>query len=73
MFNRSDSVSFAGTIAGGGTLTQNGNVTGTLILNGGSGGFAGSTTVASGTLEVGDASHTSASLGGNVSVNPARR
>jgi len=53
---------FSGAISGAGSLTRTG--TGTLVLNGDSNGFAGTTGVAGGTLLVGD----SATLGGDVSV-----
>ena len=68
-FDRSDTVTYAGSIAGvaAAAISQSGS--GTLILDGSSSGFAGNTTVAAGTLEVGDASHASAVLGGNVTVN----
>ena len=68
-FDRSDTVVYGGAISGtaAGSISQIGG--GTLILDGNSSGFAGSTTVAAGTLEVGDASHASAVLGGNVTVD----
>lgn len=68
-FDRSDLLTYGGTISGAGNLIQQGASTSTLILNGGSGAFTGLTTVASGTLEVGDANHGGAALGGNVSVS----
>ncbi|GGI18949.1 autotransporter [Bradyrhizobium guangdongense] len=58
--------SFDGTLIGSGSFTKQG--TGTLVLNGVSSGFAGTTTVADGTLKVGDASTPSAALGGTVIV-----
>ncbi|HEY5410010.1 MAG TPA: autotransporter domain-containing protein, partial [Caulobacteraceae bacterium] len=59
VFNRSDDVVFSGTISGTGDLTQAGP--GTLVLDGVNG-VSGLTTVAAGTLEVGDAGHTGAVL-----------
>jgi fibronectin-binding autotransporter adhesin len=65
--------SFAGVIGVSGSNTNN-NIAlvktgvGTLILNGAST-YTGGTTVSGGTLEVGDASHTSASIAGAVTVN----
>ncbi|RUL78793.1 autotransporter-associated beta strand repeat-containing protein [Dyella choica] len=67
VFDRSDAVSFGGVISGSGSLGQAG--TGTLVLDGQSKAFTGTTTVQNGTLEVGDAATTSAYLGGNVAVN----
>lgn len=66
-FDRSDTLTYGGVISGAGNMSQTG--TGMLVLNGTSGGFTGSTTISAGTLEVGDASHSSATLGGNVSVS----
>jgi fibronectin-binding autotransporter adhesin len=66
-FDRSDTLTFAGSISGAGALTQAGS--GTLILNGISSGLTGATTVAAGTLEVGNAATPSAVLGGNVMVD----
>lgn len=57
---------FAGTLSGSGAFTKQG--TGTLVLNGVSGAFSGTTTVANGTLKVGDAGNPSAVLGGDVVV-----
>ncbi|MCX5514797.1 hypothetical protein C3941_10590 [Kaistia algarum] len=56
---------FAGAFDGSGTLTKQG--TGTLLLTGDSSGFAGATTVAAGTLRVGDG--TSGALGGTLQVD----
>ncbi|WP_180863046.1 autotransporter domain-containing protein [Cupriavidus pauculus] len=61
------SQTFSGSLTGTGGLVKQG--TGTLTLNGLSSGFAGTTTVAGGTLAVGDAANASAVLGGNVLVN----
>ena len=66
-FDRSDTDIVTNVISGGGTVAQNGS--GTIILDSASGAFAGSTAVNAGILEVGDASHTGAALGGNVTVN----
>ena len=65
VFDRADTVTFAGAISGDGTLTQAG--TGTTILDGANS-FTGPTTISTGTLEVGDAAHPSATLAGNVVV-----
>ncbi|ANA32060.1 hypothetical protein R82526_01767 [Ralstonia mannitolilytica] len=61
------SQAFGGSLSGNGSLIKQG--TGTLTLNGVSSSFSGSTTVAGGTLAVGDAANASAVLGGNVLVN----
>lgn len=61
------SQTFSGSLSGNGALIKQG--TGTLTLNGVSSGFSGSTTVAGGTLAVGDAANAGAVLGGNVLVN----
>ena len=71
VFDRSDTVTFIGGIAGASSATLSQRGTGSLILDANNSGFAGTTTVAAGTLEVGDASHTSATLGGNVLVSGA--
>lgn len=57
---------FGGTLSGPGAFVKQG--TGTLTLDGVSSAFSGTTTVAAGTLEVGDAANPSALLGGNVQV-----
>jgi autotransporter-associated beta strand protein len=67
VFDRSDALNFAGIVSGSGALTQAGN--GTLTLDGDSSGFAGSTTVAAGTLVVGSTAGNGAALGGNVTVD----
>ena len=69
VFDRSDTVAFTGLITGTGSLIQAGS--GTLLLNTNNSAFAGSATVANGTLEVGDAADPGAILGGNVMVNNA--
>lgn len=57
---------YAGALTGSGAFVKQG--AGMLVLNGASNGFTGATTVGAGTLEVGDAAHESAVLGGNVAV-----
>lgn len=57
---------FSGTLSGPGAFVKQG--TGTLTLDGVSSAFSGTTTVAAGTLEVGDAANPSALLGGNAQV-----
>ena len=64
--NQTGASTFAGAFAGSGVFTETGS--GTLILNGNSSDFAGTTTVG-GSLQVGDAAHPGASLGGTVNVN----
>ncbi|CAN0627232.1 Autotransporter beta-domain protein [Burkholderia multivorans] len=66
VFNRADAYTYGGAVSGSGTLVQAGN--GMLVLNGVNTGFAGGTQVMSGTLKVGDSAHTSAFLGGDVTV-----
>jgi autotransporter-associated beta strand protein len=68
MFDRADTVTYSGVVFGTGALTQAGP--GTTILDGVNT-VTGVTTVAAGVLEVGDASHASASLAGNVVVGAA--
>jgi autotransporter-associated beta strand protein len=62
VFNRSDSLTFAGNITGNGTLAQSGS--GTLILTGNNN-YSGGTTIASGTLQVGNGG-TAGSITGNL-------
>jgi uncharacterized protein with beta-barrel porin domain len=64
--NQAAGTSYAGTLGGTGALVKQGG--GSLVLNGGSAGFAGATTVGGGTLVVGDEAHGGAALGGSVSV-----
>jgi len=64
-FDRSDSVAFAGIIAGAGGVTQIG--TGTTILTG-SNTYSGGTTISSGTLQIGNGG-TTGSITGNVTDN----
>nr|WP_279607945.1 autotransporter outer membrane beta-barrel domain-containing protein [Burkholderia ambifaria] len=61
------SQTFGGSLSGTGGLVKQG--AGTLTLNGVSSAFSGTTTVAGGTLAVGDAANAGAVLGGNVLVN----
>ena len=63
-FNRSDAVTYAGTIAGPGALTKLG--TGTTTLTGGNT-FSGTTTVSAGTLQVGNGG-TTGSLGSTSNI-----
>jgi len=69
VLNRADTYTYGGAMSGSGTLVQAGN--GMLVLNGANTGFAGGTQVVSGTLKVGDSAHTSAFLGGDVTVYSA--
>lgn len=64
-FNRSDSLSFNGTMSGSGTLIQSGSGTTTLT---GKNTHSGGTTIQSGTLQIGDGG-TSGSLAGDVTNN----
>lgn len=64
-FKRSDPVVYAGAISGSGELRQEGS--GTLVLTGNSP-FTGTTTIASGSLQVGDGANSGA-LGGTVINN----
>ncbi|OXI71460.1 autotransporter domain-containing protein [Burkholderia sp. AU31280] len=61
------SQTFGGSLVGTGGLVKQG--AGMLTLNGVSNAFSGTTTVAGGTLAVGDAANPAAVLGGNVVVN----
>lgn len=63
VFNRSDTITFAGAISGSGFLRQVGS--NTTILTGDGSGFTGITTIAAGTLQIGDGG-TTGSLAGNV-------
>jgi autotransporter-associated beta strand protein len=66
--NQSSNSTFSGALTGGGTLTLAGTGGATLILNGDSSGFTGTTQVTGGTLQVGDANSSGATLGGSVTV-----
>ena len=66
VFDRSDASTFAGQIAGTGTLTQRG--TGTTILSGDNS-YTGGTTVGIGTLQIGDGGVTGSILGDVLVVN----
>ncbi|MGW8307229.1 MAG: autotransporter outer membrane beta-barrel domain-containing protein [Achromobacter pulmonis] len=57
---------FSGAFSGTGSLVKQG--AGMLVINGSNNAFSGTTTVDGGTLQVGDASHGGAELGGNVAV-----
>lgn len=57
---------YEGEITGSGALVKQG--TGMLVLNGSNAGFTGTTTVAQGRLQVGDAGHGGAVLGGDLAV-----
>jgi len=59
---------FSGSLTGSGGLVKLGS--GVLTLNGASGSFTGTTTIAGGTLAVGDEAHAGAVLGGSVLVDP---
>jgi outer membrane autotransporter barrel domain/autotransporter-associated beta strand repeat len=66
-FDRNDALDYTGAISGTGRLTQSG--TGTLMLDGNSSAFAGSTEVQFGTLIVGSVAGNGAALGGDVTVD----
>ena len=66
-FDRSDVITYAGTISGTGALSQAGS--GTLILTG-TNSYAGGTTIGAGTLQIGDGG-ISGSITGNVTDNGA--
>jgi len=66
-FDRSDAMTFAGVVSGGGSLVQQGS--GALTLDGDSGAFTGDTEVRSGSLVVGGTAGNGAVLGGDVLVN----
>jgi autotransporter-associated beta strand protein len=69
VFNRSDAVTFAGSISGSGNLTHAGNGTTSLT---GNNTFTGGTAISAGTLQIG-AGGTTGSLAGNVTNNAALR
>lgn len=66
-FNRSDDIAYAGVLSGPGAMVKQGN--GTLILDGISTTFTGATSVAAGTLVVGDSSTPTAAIGGTATVD----
>ncbi|MFC4764862.1 autotransporter-associated beta strand repeat-containing protein [Dyella koreensis] len=68
VFNRSDTVTYAGTISGTGSLTQAGS--GTLILTSDNT-ATGPTTIAAGTLQLGNGSGAAGSVAGNITDNGA--
>ena len=65
VFDNADAATYAGAISGSGSLVQQGS--GTIILNGVNT-YTGGTTVAAGTLQIGDAAHPGASVSGDVMV-----
>ncbi len=65
-FGDAGDTEFAGSFTGTGNLVKQGS--GTVVLNGALSGFAGSTAITAGTLEVGDAADAAAGLGGDVTV-----
>lgn len=65
VFDQASDGIYNGVLSGTGSFTKSGS--GMLVLDG-KNSFAGTTTVQAGTLEVGDASNASATLGGNVQV-----
>ena len=68
VFNRSDNVTFPGIVSGSGALTQAGAGTTLLTANNP---YTGATTVAAGTLAIGDAQHANAALSGGGAVGVA--
>ena len=68
VFNRSDNVAFPGIVSGSGSLTQAGAGTTLLTANNP---YTGATTVAAGTLAIGDAQHANAALSGGGAVGVA--
>ena len=69
IFDQATTSTYAGMIAGSGTLIQQG--VGTTIVSADNHAFSGATVVSSGTLIVGELGQDGASLGGNVSVRSA--
>jgi autotransporter-associated beta strand repeat len=67
IFNRGDTITFANAISGDGSVVQAGN--GTLILTG-ENTYTGGTTIAAGTLQIGDG-NTSGSIDGDITNNGA--
>ena len=66
-FNRSDDITYADILSGPGAMIKQGK--GTLILEGNSTAYTGSTTVAAGTLVVGDSSTPTAAIAGTATVD----
>jgi autotransporter passenger strand-loop-strand repeat protein len=66
VFAPTGTTTFDGTLTGNGAVLQQG--AGTTIVTGDNHSFAGTTTVTSGTLMIGDTGNSNASLGGNVAV-----
>ena len=69
VFAPTSATTFDGTLTGNGAVLQQG--VGTTTVTGDNHAFAGSTTVTSGTLMIGDTGNSNASLGGNVAVTAA--
>jgi fibronectin-binding autotransporter adhesin len=69
VFDQATTGIFAGSITGTGSLVKQNS--GLLALNGNSSAFAGTTSITSGILEIGDPNNPAAKLGGNVTVGPA--
>ncbi|WP_173399589.1 autotransporter-associated beta strand repeat-containing protein, partial [Xanthomonas vasicola] len=68
VFQQAANGTYAGTLSGTGSLLKDG--AGTLLLTANSGGFDGTTTIAAGTLSVGNPANPGAALGGPVTVGP---
>ncbi|HTJ95797.1 MAG TPA: autotransporter domain-containing protein, partial [Pararobbsia sp.] len=68
-FDRPDTITYAGNISGAGRIEQQG--TGSVVLNGDSHLFTGTSEVMAGTLAIGDGDNPGAQLGGDVIVDAA--
>ncbi|WP_173644352.1 autotransporter-associated beta strand repeat-containing protein, partial [Xanthomonas citri] len=68
VFQQAGNGTYAGTLSGAGSLLKDG--AGTLLITANSGGFTGPTTIAAGTLSVGNPANPGAALGGPVTVGP---
>lgn len=68
VFQQTTNGTYAGTLSGTGSLLKDG--VGTLLVTANSSGFTGPTTVAAGTLSVGNPANPGAALGGPVTVGP---
>jgi autotransporter-associated beta strand protein len=66
-FDRSDAITFGGTISGSGALAQNGGIASNVVLTGNNT-YTGGTTISAGTLQIGNGG-TSGSITGNVADN----